>query len=246
MLTPKRYWRIARSVADLDAPPPEMLPLPDSLVDQKVHPASGDGLLLADYDASEQTGLVRYLGLVRETHGRKVLTDWRPTQTQIWVDSPSGRGNWASKPGFCFADTKVAGYGLHALFADTFDDMQARETLQAEVSRAKRRSTLPKERTEPMEVVGEATAAARGGWVYVLNSAFGQKIGRPRSMPDRMKTFAVRLPFLYTIPLCAWFDDHIDAESRYHRLFENKRLNGEWFLLDEDDVDLVRRRVFEL
>ena len=56
-----------------------------------------------------------------------------------------------------------------------------------------------------MEVIGEATSAPRGGYVYVLKSAYGYKIGRTRSMPDRMRTFGVQLPFLYT---CAWFDDH--------------------------------------
>ncbi|MFC5573558.1 GIY-YIG nuclease family protein [Xenophilus aerolatus] len=50
---------------------------------------------------------------------------------------------------------------------------------------------------------------------------------------------------MYTIPLCAWFDDHIAAEASYHRMFSAKRINGEWFSLEEQDVALVRARQYQ-
>lgn len=57
-----------------------------------------------------------------------------------------------------------------------------------------------------------------------------------------MNVFRVKLPFIYTIEFCVWFDDHVEAEARYHRLFAAKHLNGEWFSLDPADLDLVRCR----
>lgn len=245
MLTPKRYWRVAKTSAELQQAPSTSLPLPSVVADQKSPPVSGDGVLLADYDSADQQGVIRFLGIVRETHGRSVTVDWRPTLTQIWVDTPPGRAFWSSKEGFCFAASKVAGYGLHALFAEHFEGLEPRETLPQEMREARPRSKLPKERTEPMQVVGDANRSPRGGYVYVLKSAYGYKVGRARSMPDRMKTFAVKLPFVYTIPLCAWFDDHIDAESRYHRLFVSRHLVGEWFMLDDADLEMIRQRRFE-
>lgn len=77
----------------------------------------------------------------------------------------------------------------------------------------------------------------------MLRSAYGYKVGRTRNMPDRMRTFGVKLPFLYTIQLCAWFDDHYAAEAGYHRIFADKRINGEWFDLAEQDIGLIRARV---
>lgn len=247
MLTPKRYWRIARSLEALKQPPEEWVQMPACIAAQKAPPVPGDGVLLADFDATTEQGLVRYLGIVRGVQRGGIAADWVPTERQIWVDTGPGRGFWSGREGFCFAERKVAGYGLHAVFAESFPDLTARETLPDEVrvARGPRRSKLAPDRTTPIEVIGEATPAPRGGYVYVLRSAFGFKVGRAKSMDDRMKLFAVKLPFLYTIPLCAWFDDYIEAEGRYHRLFSATRLQGEWFALEESDLDLIRQRRFE-
>jgi hypothetical protein len=167
--------------------------------------------------------------------------------TEIWVDTPAGRGNWTSKDGFRFASTKVAGYGLHHLFAEAFPELEPREALPAgakAVRTPRERMGMPRERLEPIQVVGDPSDATRGGYVYVLKSAYGFKVGRTRNVPSRMRAFGVHLPIMYTIPLCAWFDDHIDAESRYHRLFSDKRINGEWFALDDHDIELIKQRSF--
>lgn len=178
--------------------------------------------------------------------------DWTSVNIEIWVDTPAGRGNWATKPGFKFAETKVAGYGLHQLFADAFPDLEAREALPNGAravrpvrTQSERRGSLARERFEPVEVIGEPTSSARGGYVYVLQSAYGHKVGRTRNMPSRMRAFGVKLPIMYTIPLCAWFDDHIEAEASYHRMFSEKRVNGEWFNLEEQDVALIRARQYQ-
>lgn len=250
MLTPSRFWRVAKSVSELQSDPPNVLELPACLQEQRVPPSVGDGLLLADYDREAQTGQIRYLGIIQGCDGDGVRVDWRSTMTEIWVDTPAGRGNWASKDGFRFATTKVAGYGLHHLFSVTFPGLEPREALPSGAKAVRvlreRQAVVSRERLEPIEVVGEPSSAARGGYVYVLQSAYGFKVGRTRNVPNRMRAFGVHLPILYTIPLCAWFDDHIEAESRYHRLFAEKRINGEWFALVDQDIELIRRRGFGL
>ena len=250
--TPKKYWRVARSLSDMLASQNKELSWPVCIHSQSSPPETGDGVILADYDHESSIGLIRFLGIVANS-GAKASIDWVPTDLQIWVDSPSGRGFWKNKEGFAFAKTKVAGYGLHEIFSRHFD-LKAREIfplgVQAEPSveqRAKRkRSHIPTERLVPMEIIGEPTSSTRGGYVYILESAYGYKVGRSKNMHNRMRTFGVQLPFLYTIPLCAWFDDHFEAEAAYHRHFSGKHINGEWFALNENDIELVRNRIYDV
>lgn len=102
--------------------------------------------------------------------------------------------------------------------------------------------TVNSQRLNPIEVIGEPCRSAKAGVVYILKSAYGYKVGRTRSIPDRMRAFGVKLPFIYTIPLVAWFEDCHEAESRYHQRFASKRINGEWFDLDAEDIELIRLR----
>ena len=73
MLTPSRYWRVAMPLADLEREPSREIELPSSLTQQTAPPAIGDGLLLADYETNTQTGIVRYIGLIR---GRSDALKW--------------------------------------------------------------------------------------------------------------------------------------------------------------------------
>jgi T5orf172 domain len=259
-LTPSKYWRIAQTLDAMLTAPAQRFVLPKNIAEQSAPPGPGHGLLLADYDGIEQTGLVRYLGIVASLWPGHVCVDWKPVDAAIWVDTAPGRGFWKQEGGFGFAPKKVAGYGLHQLFADTFEDLDVREALPGgqravpvlqerqrqdhSATSERRHRAINAERLNPMAIIGEPTSAPRGGYVYVLKSAMGYKVGRTRRMPDRMRTFGVKLPFLYTIPLCAWFDDRIEAEGAYHRIFRDKRINGEWFDLQDADIELIRARTF--
>jgi hypothetical protein len=188
---------------------------------------------------------------VTSGRGVELTVNWRSVEAQIWVDTPSGRGRWQNQPAFGFAPSKVASYGLHELFAEHFE-MSAREALPhgAKAVRTKsspgRKLSIASERLVPIEVVGESSGGERAGVVYLLKSAYGYKVGRSRNPPARMRTFGVQLPFIYTIPLVAWFDDCVDAERRYHDMFRTKHINGEWFDLTEEDINSVRSRIVAL
>jgi hypothetical protein len=255
--TPAKYWRIARTLEEMEDCPPELLVLPANLANHSSPPKAGHDILLADYDSETESGLIRHLGVVREVSGETAIVSWTPAHIEIWVDTPAGRKFWKAPGGFGFAPKKVPGYGLHEMFCKHFPGMVAREPLpdgfkppvrstpvrKSRVAPATKSRIAP-ERLNPIEVVGQPENTPRGGYVYVLESAYGFKVGRTRNVPSRMRAFGVKLPIAYTIPLCVWFDDHIDAESSYHRMFSEKRINGEWFELGAEDIDLIRQRAY--
>ncbi|NMY43493.1 GIY-YIG nuclease family protein [Pseudomonas sp. WS 5013] len=245
MLTPAKYWRVACELdCEIPLPPSEFI-LPERLASQASPPSRGHGITIAAYDDSEQMGLLRWLGVIAGGTGSVRHVEWKQTSAQIWVDSGTGRNFWKSGE-FGFAPKKIADYGLHELWQEHFDGLELRdhtrmESRPAVTSRPHPRKIAP-ERLIPVEVVGQATTGAKAGVVYVLKSAYGYKVGRTRSVPNRMRAFGVHLPFVYTIPLCVWFDDCHMAEHRYHEMFADKRINGEWFDLDEQDIQQIRLR----
>jgi hypothetical protein len=127
MLTPAKYWRVSRTLEAMRVAPARSFVLPHALAAQSKPPIAGHGILLADYVESDETGLVRYLGLVTSRGSEDVTVDWRPVEAAIWVDTDTGRRYWQQPGGFGFASSKVAGYGLHQLFADAFPHLEVRE-----------------------------------------------------------------------------------------------------------------------
>lgn len=75
------------------------------------------------------------------------------------------------------------------------------------------------------------------GYVYLIKSSTGHwKIGRSKNPKDRLKTFGVILPFEVQYEHLIPADDMCKAESALHEKYAEKRVNGEWFLLTEDDI----------
>ncbi|VVP48250.1 hypothetical protein PS838_05212 [Pseudomonas fluorescens] len=245
MLTPAKYWRVACPL-DIEVPQPaSTYPLPEGLANQASPPAKGHGLTIAAYDEISQTGLLRWIGVIASVAGSICHVDWRPASAEIWVDTATGRGRWRAG-GFGFAPKKITDYGLHELWGGTFPelDLRAHNSMAVEPKARRKQQThnIDPVRLNPLEVIGEPANGAKSGVVYLLKSAYGYKVGRTRNIPNRMRAFGVKLPFIYTIPLCAWFEDCHAAESRYHRRFADKRINGEWFDLDDSDIQLLRLR----
>lgn len=206
----------------------------------------GDGVIFAAYDLPSKTGLIRALGLVQFNEEGKLDIALRPLNAEIGVVTSFGHKYWQDPDGFRFADNKLVDYGLSQIFAEHYSGLELRPhpvRVQLKPSGSVRRNLLiPKERLVPMEIIGTPNGGARGGYVYVLKSVYGYKVGRTVNIPNRMRSFGVLLPFVYTIELCAWFDDHIQAETTYHRMFAKKHINGEWFALTEADVAKIRSR----
>lgn len=246
MLTPSKYWRVPCGLDSEIAQLPTTFTLPEKLANQTSPPTRDHGITIAAYDETEQTGMLRWLGVITGGTGQTRTVEWKPTSAQIWIDTPTGRRFWQDGA-FGFAPKKVPDYGLHELWHEHFEGMELRDHASM-VTRPLgpkkiRTSSIASERLNPIEVVGAPTTGTRAGVVYVLKSAYGYKVGRTRNVPARMRAFGVHLPIAYTITLCAWFDDCYVAERRYHDMFASKRINGEWFDLDESDIQQIRLRV---
>ena len=77
----------------------------------------------------------------------------------------------------------------------------------------------------------------RPGYIYLALSNTGHhKIGLSVNPEKRIQHFDTQMPIdvalIHTFPA----DDMYSAESELHSIFADKRVNGEWFLLSEDDV----------
>lgn len=245
MLTPAKYWRIACQLDGETVQPSSTFPLPSDLASYKPPPAKGHGITIAAYDESSQTGMLRWIGVITSTSGSSCQIEWKPTAAEIWVDTGTGRGRWKAGT-FAFAPKKITDYGLHELWNEHFPELQLRDhskMAESPKSSSKNRSNgIDPQRLTPLQVVGEPYSGAKSGVVYLLKSAYGYKVGRTRNIPNRMRAFGVKLPFIYTIPLVAWFEDCHAAESRYHQRFADKRINGEWFDLNDSDIQSIRLR----
>jgi hypothetical protein len=82
----------------------------------------------------------------------------------------------------------------------------------------------------------------RSGYVYLIKAETGEyKIGRTINIPNRMKLFAVKLPFDFEIIHYFPCLDAPISESLLHRLYDPQRKRGEWFNLTEKDVEAIKR-----
>ena len=79
------------------------------------------------------------------------------------------------------------------------------------------------------------------GFVYLLQSPTrAYKIGRTKSPENRIKTFGIKLPFEIEYVALIKTHDMNTLENQLHSRFETKRVNGEWFALDQEDIDYIK------
>jgi len=78
------------------------------------------------------------------------------------------------------------------------------------------------------------------GWIYILKGDRYYKIGRSVNPYTRVEQFAPLLPFPVEIVHTFVVEDMHTAEKDLHERFADKRTNGEWFALDEADLEWVK------
>lgn len=80
------------------------------------------------------------------------------------------------------------------------------------------------------------------GWIYVLEcpqlAAF--KIGKTTNLRKRVKTLRIQLPFPVSVRGVIPTPDINWLESEIHSDLAAKRLNGEWFSLNNNDLGYLQ------
>jgi hypothetical protein len=189
----------------------------------------GEGILLARYDEHAAAGIVKAIGVVSgvdRSTSQPVVT-WKRISETLYPSAQGQRFWRQAKPYFKFAKNVVQKYRLGEIFSKHLSNTRlsfeshgaASENVQAE----------------------KQDAAGAGGYVYVIKSQYGYKIGKTKRMKDRAQLFSVKLPFPIEVIHYAWFDDYSAAELHFHQMFKVKRMEGEWFRLSEIDLIEIKR-----
>lgn len=76
------------------------------------------------------------------------------------------------------------------------------------------------------------------GYIYFIKELFSGriKIGKTKNLQQRLKLFSVKLPFEIELLHYVKTNNPSYVENLFHEFFEEKRVNGEWFELDVDDI----------
>lgn len=146
---------------------------------------------------------------------------WQEAEISL-KPNPGGRQFWR-KPYFGFAKDVVSRYMLDDLFAEHFPEYGSMEFGRAIPSDGSRYSNEP-----------------TVGYVYVIRSEYGFKIGKTVNIKQRTRLFEVKLPFPITVEHYARFEDYSEAERFFHQRFYSQRLEGEWFDLSDDDLAYIK------
>jgi hypothetical protein len=90
----------------------------------------------------------------------------------------------------------------------------------------------------------EGPSAEQIGFVYLMKSGRFHKIGRSNSAGRREYELGIQLPEPATTVHVIRTDDPVGIEAYWHKRFEAKWKNGEWFELNAADVAVFKRRKF--
>jgi hypothetical protein len=81
---------------------------------------------------------------------------------------------------------------------------------------------------------------ARPGFIYVIRCGPYYKIGLSKQLDRRIKTLSIQLPHPVEVVMTAPVGNMYRHEQELHSVFSDRRMNGEWFQLSEQDLETIR------
>ena len=83
----------------------------------------------------------------------------------------------------------------------------------------------------------------KSGYIYLLEAETGEtKIGRTKKLDERVYHFTTKLPMELKVIYYVETNDSYTLEETLHNQYVDKRARGEWFNLNNEDIqDIVRQ-----
>jgi len=94
-----------------------------------------------------------------------------------------------------------------------------------------------------MDIYRQSQERDRSGYIYVIRMGKHSgivKIGRATDIKRRLSDISPKLPFPLIVVHLIHAKDYFLLESVLHKYFAHNRLEGEWFRLTIDDIDLIK------
>jgi hypothetical protein len=80
------------------------------------------------------------------------------------------------------------------------------------------------------------------GYVYLMRASNGYyKIGKTKNLVHRNNELLRQFPLRIKIIHSFFAPDNTLVESDLHRMFKDKRLQGDWFALNKEDIGFIKR-----
>lgn len=84
------------------------------------------------------------------------------------------------------------------------------------------------------------------GFLYIIQSKYGYKIGYTKTIENRNQLFSIKMPFEYKFHTIYMLEKYKKMETILHKLFQNKCINGEWFILESSDFKTIQELYIDL
>lgn len=246
-MTVSRFWRSSEDVLSFSGGVPLEIQRLEARYFNRI--SIGQGIVVGKLSEQTECSEINYVGVIDEVIKSELLikVNWRNADFTL-KPTPSGKVYWRKSAWFNFADEVVDRYLLEAIFSDIFDEenwrlaKERRPLLQVtprvyEVGPSSISGT-----DEPLSGLPLVRTSSNPteGYVYLIWSQYGYKIGKAVNVQKRTKLFEVKLPFPIRVEHYARFSDYTQAERSLHLHFHEKRMEGEWFSLDESDVAFIK------
>lgn len=107
---------------------------------------------------------------------------------------------------------------------------------ELEVTHQERVFTLSMTGDEGIAEPREVLRNDRSGFVYVLHSNGLYKIGHSKYVDKRIEQISPVMPYPVELVIAFAADDRYALEGELHQRYASKRLRGEWFALNSQDL----------